>query len=466
MDVVLNPRPSRVLPAASQLTQHRPKKAPALAIQRFASVPAGYRPRDIYNHTLRGLDSPTMLCHTVCSLWTAKPSASIRPHHLPLNLEAEPCESPWSNQGLTYTELDSCNQSERSACMYSHTRIVRTFASLYHKEGKVMKGKWFFGLICAFGLGLGGSLSQADDPPPFPHNATFSTLITTPRAIEGLTGDHAGNLYGRGGDHQPGGYVLPCLAHQPIQSNFGVGRQAPTPCSPLGMAFNDTGDLFVADGANATVWSFTPDAGTPPTATAFATGVPGANGVAFDRDGNLWLSDGGAGQGRVWKIGASGGVCEPTFSGCEEVFRIQPMRNGTALGYKRNTLTSAEPTQGVGRQARTFPHTAAGGNPQDIVANGLAFNHRGDLFVADTARGRWKVEFDRHGNLKSQTNCDTTFTDNTLCLDNVFVAHPILEGADGIALDQRAISGSMPTRETPWLSSPKTGGSSKSSVTR
>ena len=28
--------------------------------------------------------------------------------------------------------------------MYSHTRIVRTFASLYHKEGKVMKGKWFF----------------------------------------------------------------------------------------------------------------------------------------------------------------------------------------------------------------------------------------------------------------------------------------------------------------------------------
>jgi sugar lactone lactonase YvrE len=75
------------------------------------------------------------------------------------------------------------------------------------------------------------------------------------------------------------------------------------------------------------------------------------------------------------------------------------MRNGTALSV---IPTSAEPTQGVGRQARTFPHTAAGGNPQDIVANGLAFNHRGDLFVADTARGAiWKVAFDRHGNLKS-----------------------------------------------------------------
>ncbi len=34
------------------------------------------------------------------------------------------------------------------------------------------------------------------------------------------------------------------------------------------------------------------------------------------------------------------------------------------------------------------------------------------------------------------TGCDTTFTANTLCLSNVFVAHPILEGGDGIALDR------------------------------
>jgi sugar lactone lactonase YvrE len=47
------------------------------------------------------------------------------------------------------------------------------------------------------------------------------------------------------------------------------------------------------------------------------------------------------------------------------------------------------------------------------------------------------VEFESDGSLKSKTNCDTTFTENTLCLDNVFVAHPILEGADGIALDRQ-----------------------------
>src|SRR3954453_18318227 len=32
--------------------------------------------------------------------------------------------------------------------------------------------------------------------------------------------------------------------------------------------------------------------------------------------------------------------------------------------------------------------------------------------------------------------CDSTFTANTLCLDAVLVAHPYLEGTDGIALDR------------------------------
>ena len=72
------------------------------------------------------------------------------------------------------------------------------------------------------------------------------------------------------------------------------------------------------------------------------------------------------------------------------------------------------------------------------MANGLAFDKDGDkLFIADQARGAiWQATFDRDGNLKSKTGCDTTFTPNTLCLDNVFVAHPYLEGADGIALDR------------------------------
>jgi hypothetical protein len=103
---------------------------------------------------------------------------------------------------------------------------------------------------------------------------------------------------------------------------------------------------------------------------------------------------------------------------------------------------------GVGRDIRDLPPgtitvTPASRNAannlgsQPIVANGLAFNKKGDLFNIDTARGAlWKIEFDRQGNLKSPTGCDKTFTANTLCLSNIFVAHPILEGGDGIALDR------------------------------
>src|SRR6185503_2040804 len=92
---------------------------------------------------------------------------------------------------------------------------------------------------------------------------------------------------------------------------------------------------------------------------------------------------------------------------------------------------------GVGRSNGTLQPGVAAPNPQPLVANGLAFTPDGDLFVADTARGAiWKVELHRRGELKSRTGCDTTFTPNTLCLDNIFVAHPALEGTDGIALDR------------------------------
>jgi sugar lactone lactonase YvrE len=64
------------------------------------------------------------------------------------------------------------------------------------------------------------------------------------------------------------------------------------------------------------------------------------------------------------------------------------------------------------------------------------------MFVIDTARGAlWRVDlkhaqFNPDGTLATGTGCDTTFTANTLCLTNIFIAHPILEGGDGIALDK------------------------------
>ena len=266
-----------------------------------------------------------------------------------------------------------------------------------------------------------GFTGMSDVAAQLPQNANFSTLVITPFAIEGLTGDEAGNLYTTGRATAPA--LCPVWKINIVSPSLVVVGNIPNPsgCNPSGIALDHAGDIYVADAASGgTVWKLTPNASTPPTAVAFATGVPGTNGLAFDRNGNLWTGDGTTGQGRVWKIGPAGGVCEPSFAGCEEAFRIQPVANSFSVGRQYSTV-----------------QPALAPNPQPLVANGVAFNHQGSLFMVDTARGAvWKVEFNSDGSLKSERGCDTTFTPNTLCLNNILVAHPLLEGADGFVLDQ------------------------------
>ena len=273
-----------------------------------------------------------------------------------------------------------------------------------------------------------GAQAEAATPiRPAGPDAGFTTVFSSPVGIEGLTADRRGNLYvaGRGDTSCPVTRV-PAGGGTPVL----VGS-IPAPCGPAGLAFNAAGRLFVTN--NDTVVALTPDAADPPTATVFATGVPGANGVAFDPDGNLWISDGTTAQGRVWRVGPGGGAGV-------EVFRVQPMANDV------NVVNGVG---GVGRDPRSLPPGSITITPtgraaadtlgsQHLVANGLAFTGDGHtLYVGDTARGAiWRVQLGRDGELRSPVGCDTTFTADTLCLDNVFVAHPYLEGVDGIALDR------------------------------
>jgi len=79
---------------------------------------------------------------------------------------------------------------------------------------------------------------------------------------------------------------------------------------------------------------------------------------------------------------------------------------------------------------------ATGGGKQDIVANGVAFSANSKrIYIADTSRGAiWADELKVNGDLKSETGCDPKFHPNSLCMDSLYVAHPLLEGVDGIAL--------------------------------
>ena len=210
---------------------------------------------------------------------------------------------------------------------------------------------------------------------PAPDDAGFATIFKSPLGIEGLTGDGRGNLYstGRGGDPCPVTRV-PVSGGDPV-----VVGNVPAPCSPSGIAFDAAGRLYVGDDDE--VFVLTPNAANPPTATAFAEGVPGANGIAFDKRGDLWVSDGTTGQGRVWRVGPDG---EPT-----EVFRVQPMANEVnivnGVGGVGCDVRSLPPgTILITPESRSAADTAGS---QPLVANGLAFNRGGALFVADTARG-------------------------------------------------------------------------------
>ena len=271
----------------------------------------------------------------------------------------------------------------------------------------------------------------------FPNPATFTTLAITPLAIEGLTGDELGNLYTTGRAVAPDRCpVWQIGASGGLLEVGSIGNAAPG-CNPSGIIRDRRGSFFIADGnQGGVIWKLTSAEMNP--SVPFVTGVPGTNGLALDRRDNLWTGDGTTGQGRVWRITSDGRTVT-------EMFRIQPMRNSTALG-------GVVGGDGVGRQARSFPpgtltvNVAASATPvvvtpaggQDLVANGLLFDPAGDLIVADTARGAlWRIEFDNRGHVTSRMGCDAAFARDTLCLENIFVAHPLIEGTDGIAIDRK-----------------------------
>jgi sugar lactone lactonase YvrE len=120
-------------------------------------------------------------------------------------------------------------------------------------------------------------------------------------------------------------------------------------------------------------------------ARTFATGVEGANGVAFDRQGNLYVS--GGRSGRVYRLAPSGGAAQLAA-------QIEP-------------------------HTRKLPD---GKSEQAIVANGLAFDAKGILHVADTARGAvWRVVIQPGGQGGKPV---------------LWAQSPLLEGADGLDFDR------------------------------
>lgn len=155
-----------------------------------------------------------------------------------------------------------------------------------------------------------------------------------------------------------------------------------------GIVFNQVGDLYLTAGGFKEVLRIRGrnlDSDEPGIAQTFATDTEGANGIAFDKNNNLYVT--GGRNGRIYRTGPEGGRAQ--------VFAQIPLHT------------------------RVLPD---GKTEQAVTANGIVFDKSGTtLYIADTARGAiWKLAIGADG----MTGQPALMTQSTL-----------LEGADGPAFD-------------------------------
>ena len=155
-----------------------------------------------------------------------------------------------------------------------------------------------------------------------------------------------------------------------------------------GIVFNQAGDLYLTAGGFNEVLRILGrnlDSNQPGIAQPFATETEGANGIAFDKNGNLYVS--GGRNGRIYRTGPEGGKAQ-VFSQISPHTRILP----------------------------------DGKSEQALTANGMVFDKQGTtLYIADTARGAiWKLAIGADGKASQPT---------------LMVQSVLLEGADGPAFD-------------------------------
>ncbi len=207
--------------------------------------------------------------------------------------------------------------------------------------------------------------------------------------VENITANRNGVLYT--GDRVSGNILRIDPANpKPVA----VGRlesrtvnERATSANPGGLVFTAQGDLLVVAAGFGEVMRLRAadlNPANPGRAQTFSTGLTGANGIALDAKGQVYVS--GGATGAVYRLSQDG-------SAFQTVAKIEPF-------------------------SRTLPNVTA---TQTIVSNGLAFDAKGVLHVADTARGAvWSVAIGADGQAAAP---------------KLLAQNPLLEGADGIAFD-------------------------------
>ncbi|WDF62671.1 T9SS type A sorting domain-containing protein [Flavobacterium sp. KACC 22763] len=160
-----------------------------------------------------------------------------------------------------------------------------------------------------------------------------------------------------------------------LLSTFGINAQTPTDYvsgfnTPSGIAFDASGNLYVADFYTYKVTKVTPTL----TQSTFATVNGNVQQITFDSTGNLWLAGSGFIQG-LEKITPAGVVT--AYAGSNSPYGIAIDASGNVFYSELNGDIKKRTTAGV-------TSTFATGITQP---NGLAFDKSGNLLVADKLDG-------------------------------------------------------------------------------
>lgn len=199
---------------------------------------------------------------------------------------------------------------------------------------------------------LAGCAEPKPPTPPVPPVALslLATIGDSASTIEGIA-LHAGQLYVC---DWKDGTIYRIDPANPIPTAVGGLPTAPGTIV-LGMITDTAGNLYLAVPDPGTVYRVAAarlgaaDFDRTKDAAVFASGAAGANGLAFDRAGHLWIT--GGGSGNLYHVGPSGGAAITFASG------FSPISTDTTMPVRGYTV------------------------------NGLAFDSRGVLYTANTGTG-------------------------------------------------------------------------------
>lgn len=232
-----------------------------------------------------------------------------------------------------------------------------------------------FMIGCAFALLVGTALAQS----PVSILADLDPNSATGITAEGLVADNAGRLYTSD--------TASRRLFRVATDSGAVETLGTLPRSTTGMAFDASGNLYLASGDR--VLRLTADklAGSSIATTdvqTYTTGVAGANGLAFDGAGRLYVS--GGATGNIYLVSTDGMTTTwaSGFTSDRQEQRIST--NGLAFGPDGRLYSSNTGSGGIDRI--TINPDGSAGQPERFVtdqrllgADGITFAANGDLYV-------------------------------------------------------------------------------------